>query len=392
MCVINLEPEMTSHVCNVTELAANGNRSNVTMHYEPAPEYAVYFTYIYRVIYAVGLVGNVCALVVWARSGLRSSPVTYFQAICVADSLVLVMHPLETLPDFVHVRGVCQMVHVLFLAVQVFAILLVLGLTVERYIELCHPMAADHFISYKRTVRCILLLACLSLLFSLCEAYIWNVPEGLTRCQLRHTISRRFMWTYAILVLVVLFLCPLMLVVLFNVLVARRIRHRRKNSLAFSVAMVPDKHNMNLSVTFVSLYLAVCEIVYAAVHSSQYFVSERQLSTTGADSLLLSSSSSAVAATGTGTAVYTSGGNNGGGMPLTGRWHSFYINSLPLYIADVLALTSYAVDLTIFTLCSRTFRRNMARLFRRYQRRKSVVRGYRLPAAQALTEHQHRHV
>ena len=84
-----------------------------------------------QVIYAVGIVGNVFALVVWARSGLVSSPVTYFQAICVADSLVLVMHPLETL-HAVHVPGACQLLHVLFLAVQIFAILLVLGLSVER--------------------------------------------------------------------------------------------------------------------------------------------------------------------------------------------------------------------------------------------------------------------
>jgi hypothetical protein len=79
----------------------------------------------------VGLVGNIFALIVWARSGLRSSPVTYFQAICVVDSLVLVMHPLEIFYA-VHVQGLCQLIHVLFLAVQIFAILLVLALSVER--------------------------------------------------------------------------------------------------------------------------------------------------------------------------------------------------------------------------------------------------------------------
>lgn len=87
-------------------------------------------------IYGVGILGNLFALIVWARSGLSSSPVTYFQAICVADSLVLVMHPLETLHS-VHVPGACQLLHVLFLAVQIFAILLVLGLSVERSDSLC---------------------------------------------------------------------------------------------------------------------------------------------------------------------------------------------------------------------------------------------------------------
>ena len=82
----------------------------------------------------MGLLGNVFALTVWARSGLRSTPVTYFQAICVADSLVLLMHALESLHN-VHVPGVCQLVHVLFMAVQCFAIFLVLGLTVQRCVR-----------------------------------------------------------------------------------------------------------------------------------------------------------------------------------------------------------------------------------------------------------------
>lgn len=95
----------------------------------------------------MGLVGNIFAFIVWARSGLRVSPVTYFQAICVADSLVLVMHALETLHS-VHVQGVCQIVHVLFLAVQVFAIFLVLGLSLERFgsfvMTLMHDAGSEH--------------------------------------------------------------------------------------------------------------------------------------------------------------------------------------------------------------------------------------------------------
>lgn len=219
-------------------------------------------------------------------------------------------------------------------------------------------------ITHKRTVRSILLLALLSLFASLVEAFIWHVQPDIGHCGLRHTTSQGFMWTYAILVLAILFLCPLLLVILFNVLVARRMKHKRRNSYAFSDAMVPNKHNMNLSVTFVSLYLAVCEIVYAAVHISQYFVAHR------------------------GDDPTTSGGTNGGAhhdlvsksdMPLTGRWRSYYIDSLTLMIVDVVALTSYAIDVTIFTLCSKTFRRNIRKLFQRYQRRKSLIMGYRQP-------------
>ena len=231
-----------------------------------------------------------------------------------------------------------------------------------RYIELCHPLAAGTLITHKRTVRSILVIAALSVMCSLCEAYIWHVQENARQCQLRYTTSRGFMWTYAILVLVVLFLCPLLLVILFNALVARRIKHKRRNSYAFSVAMVPDKHNMNLSVTFVSLYLAACEIVYAAVHISHYFVSD-----------IDSERRSNVIVAG------PSRPGNKSDMPVTGRWNSYYIDSLTLMIVDVVALTSYAVDLTIFTLCSKTFRRNIRDLFQRYQRRKSLILGYRQP-------------
>ena len=79
----------------------------------------------------VGLFGNIIALMIWTRSRILSSPVTYFQAICVADSLVLVLHPMEKI-HAVHVIGICQFLHILFLAVQVLAILLVLCLSVER--------------------------------------------------------------------------------------------------------------------------------------------------------------------------------------------------------------------------------------------------------------------
>ncbi|KAK7498021.1 hypothetical protein BaRGS_00010609 [Batillaria attramentaria] len=343
--------------CNNSDYGGDTNVTATT--HDDNEDYEVYFSYIYRVIYAVGLAGNTFALIVWARSGLKSSPVTYFQAICVADSLVLIMHPLETFHT-VHVQGACQLVHVLFLAVQIFTILLVLGLSVERYIELCHPLAAEVLISRRRTIRSIILLAALSLLASTCEAYIWNVDPSLGTCILRHTTSQRFMWTYATLVLAVLFLCPLLLVILFNVMVAKRIKRRRRNSYAFSVKMVPDRHNMNLPVMFISLYLAVCEIVYATVHISQYFVPNP-------------------ASAGGSRCAQVIHASNKSDMPLTGRWRSYYVDSLPLLIVDVIALTSYAVDLTIFTLCSKTFRRSIRDLFHRYQRRKSLIMGYREP-------------
>lgn len=237
-----------------------------------------------------------------------------------------------------------------------------------RFIDLCRPLSSEALITYSRTVRTILGLACAALLASMFEAYLWHVEPGeFGQCVLRHTMSQGFMWTYAILVLVVLFLCPLTLVLVFNVLVATRIRKRRRNSYAFSVAMVPDRHKMNVSFMVISLYLAVCEIVYAFVHITQYFVPERHLVATSAN--------------GDGAAVTSAlaFSGNRSTMPLTGRWHSYYIKSGPLLIVDALALTSYAVDLTIFTLCSKTFRRAIRELFQRYKRRKSLIMGYREP-------------
>lgn len=345
--------------CNYNNSSNNNHSAGVSSGNATARSdhhaYDIYFTNYYVVIYIVGLVGNAFALFVWVRSGLRSSPVTYFQAICVADSLVLIMHPLE-MYHTVHVQVACQLVHVLFMAVQIFAIFLVLGLSVERYIELCHPLLAETLINHKRTVRFIIGLAVASLCASSGEAYIWHVEPTLGTCMMRHTTSQRFLWTYATVVLAFLFVFPLLLVIIFNVLVAKRIKHRRRNSYAFSVKMVPDRHKLNLPVMFISLYLAVCEIVYAAVHISQYFVPSHGGRNDKCAQMMHS--------------------GNASDWSLTGRWHSYYEDSLPLLVTDAIALTSYAVDLTIFTLCSKTFRRNIRELFHRYKRRKSLVLRY----------------
>ena len=139
-----------------------------------------------------------------------------------------------------------------------------------------------------------------------------------------------------------------------NILVAYRIKSRRRKNFAFSVAMVPDKHNMNISVAVLSLYLAIFEMLYAIVHISQYFSAnvheslKNNFHLNHDQSCSLSSQFDA---------------------PMTGRWRSYYVNSFPLMIMDAIALTSYAVDLTVFTLCSRTFRKIAKELFLRFKKR-----------------------
>ncbi|XP_076470417.1 P2Y purinoceptor 2-like [Babylonia areolata] len=303
-------------VCNGTDVT-NGTASG-------DPVYIDYFTNIYSVIYAVGFAGNLFSLVVWVKADLRFTPVLYFITFCISDSLVLAMHPLETFHT-VHVPVVCPVVHVLFLAVEVFEIFLVLALSLQRYWELFRPRLA---LSYGRTKRLIPALFVLALLCSSGEAYMWDMDGG--QCRLRRT-TLDIVLAYGAVVLLVLFMVPLVVVLVCNILLHCRIRRARKHSEAYSVHMVPDRHRLNCSVTILTCYLAICEITYAVVHSYHDFAAAEAETN----------------------------------VRLAGRLHNMRVNSLPLLVLEIIALTSYAVDVAIFTFFSKTFRHEVKELYAR---------------------------
>ncbi|XP_067651425.1 neuromedin-U receptor 1-like isoform X2 [Haliotis asinina] len=321
----------------------SGNASasvNVTSY--PQNDVAHVMTvYVYRIIYIIGVIGNTFTAVVWVRSRLKVPPVCYFIALSLVDNLVILTHALET-QHSVNIQGLCQLVHIVFLAVQILAILLVLGMSIERYIEICHPMLGEKILSITRTRRVIVLLALLAFLLSTLEGYTWAMDPESDMCDLRTNLPPGYLWIYGFGVIILFFLTPLLCVITLNVLVILVLSKARRRTSAYGRSMMkPEKASFNTPFLVVSLYLAISELVYALVHLSYYFGPS-------VSSTWLHSS------------------------PLTGRWRSYEIKSIPLLCADAAALSSYALDLTVFTLSSRTFRKTAVGLIP-FRRRKNQV-------------------
>ncbi|XP_071082742.1 neuromedin-U receptor 1-like isoform X2 [Haliotis cracherodii] len=297
--------------------------------------------YVYRIIYVVGVIGNTFTAVVWVRSRLKVSPVCYFIALSLVDNLVILTHALET-QHSVNIQGLCQLVHIVFLAVQILAILLVLGMSIERYIEICHPMLGGKILTITRTKRVIILLAAVSLLLSTLEGYTWAMDPVSDTCDLRTHLPSRYLWIYGFSVIILFFVTPLLCVIILNVLVIAVLSKARRHSSAYGRSMMkPAKASFNTPFLVVSLYLAISELVYALVHLSYYLgPSDRS------------------------TWLHSS--------PLTGRWRSYDIKSIPLLFADAAALSSYALDLTVFTLSSKTFRKEAVGLIPCRKRKNQV--------------------
>ncbi|KAK6185447.1 hypothetical protein SNE40_007678 [Patella caerulea] len=296
-------------------------------------------TYVYKIVYVIGLLGNIFAVIVWSRARVKSSPVKYFIAISVADTLVLLTHALENIHQL-NIQGLCQVVHLLFLAVQCFAILLVLGLSTERYIEICHPLGGDKLLTVCRTRRTIVFMAALSIVCSFMEGYIWHVDEH-NMCAHRANIPSRILWIYGMCVLGILFMLPIFAILIINISVLCKVRRRRRtHSVAYSTSMVPEKLSINAAFLAISLWLAVSELCYAIVHLIQYFVNTHSDFFWNVSNL----------------------------KPRPGQWHTYNSNSVPLLLADLVTLASYSVNFICFVLTSYTFRKEIRHLFRKKRR------------------------
>ena len=282
--------------------------------------------YVYRVIYAIGFLGNVISLLVWIQTKNPAPPICFFIAICITDTLVLITHSIEK--HSIYVNYLCQIVHVFFFAIQIFAILLVVGMSVEQYISICRPMK-EYKVTHRRVWKAIAGLGLLAIMAGSLEGYFWSLDDERRICTLRKGVSSLYSWLYGYAVLVCLFIVPVVVIITLNVLVWYAIKKASHKSLAYGRFMRKAKTRFNKTFHFVSLHLAVGELLYALIHISMY-------------------------------GHYIDGHES---EKLSGRWPSYYITSLPFLIADIISLSSYALDITFFTLSSRTFRKAALHVF-----------------------------
>ena len=201
-------------------------------HYHTNLEFILH-AYVYPIIYAVGIPGNLISFAMWIHPKLRNSSACYFAAIAIYDTIVLLLHLIVT----IHLVGdieildsdiLCEGFNVVYLSSEIMAVLLVLGLTVDRYIIVHFPMKKHNFCTKSRSVKVIVCLTVFALVLGITEGSFWTYDKVAHECITRPTINMRsgshIVEVGNITILIVGILLPVLLVLVLNLVIVNELR------------------------------------------------------------------------------------------------------------------------------------------------------------------------
>ncbi|ESN91497.1 hypothetical protein HELRODRAFT_189703 [Helobdella robusta] len=163
--------------------AYNSNDISHASYDEPTASYINTFilTYIPLIIYIVGVLGNSLSLSVLVRKRMRRvSTYTYLSVLSVVDTLVLTMGLLQLwigersnlgwLRDQSNVA--CKTLNVFSYSMSDLSVWLIIAVTVERFIAVCHPLRAASMCRRRTALKVVSLL--FLLLLTVNAHFIWT--------------------------------------------------------------------------------------------------------------------------------------------------------------------------------------------------------------------------
>ena len=126
-------------------------------------------TYVSPFIYLIGIPGNLLSFALWLQPRMRNSSGCYFATLAISDTLVLLTHMVLTIEvvcqvELINSPFLCEAFNVLYVASECWSVLLILGLTMERYVIICHPMRRHSWCTIAKTLKVILTLAIIAIL------------------------------------------------------------------------------------------------------------------------------------------------------------------------------------------------------------------------------------
>ncbi|ESN91454.1 hypothetical protein HELRODRAFT_189697 [Helobdella robusta] len=163
--------------------AHNSNDISHASYDEPTASYINTFllTYIPLIIYIVGVLGNSLSLSVLVRKRMRRvSTYTYLSVMSVVDTLVLTMGLLQLwigersnlgwLRDQSNVA--CKTLNVFSYSMSDLSVWLIIAVTVERFIAVCHPLRAASMCRRRIALKVMMVLSILA--FTVNGHFIWT--------------------------------------------------------------------------------------------------------------------------------------------------------------------------------------------------------------------------
>ena len=295
-------------------------------------------TYVHPVIYAVGVPGNILSLGIWLQPHMRNSSGIFFAMLAFSDTLVLLLHLIQTLQEVLSTPILCsvitcQLFHALFTATECLSIICLLAMAVGRCLVVIHPIKGNYYFTIARTLKIIIIMTIICLAVGIIESRFWTYQPQSQICVLEITGEAmtpkiRLMEIWNTFVITLLVILPCIIILIINCWVGHYLSHARRIRRRMSTGQ-----NMNdTDLTWISIclsgYMVLSECPETILYLLQPFfqVSNRMYARRNLDKHY---------------ALH----------------HNYAITSV---IVESFSLTNYAVNIFIFSLLGEKFRTSLA--------------------------------
>ena len=321
---------------NTSFMPGNGTESALEQRYNDL--HIVIETYIKPIIYTIGIPGNLLSCIVWLQPRLRNSSACYFASLAFCEMAVLLLHTITSLQFVYHIPILtnqisCDVFNTLFIVTESLCVLIVLGLTVDRYIIVCHPMKRITLCSIKRAMLVILGLVILASLFGLAEGFFWTYDASSESCVLRvHlTSSNKFPLSTIgnIIILLSTIILPTVAICVLTVILLVFISRRNKQRLVLAPSQCRAQRESTMMILLVAIYVVISEIPESIIYLLSPFYPHGNQTIVGHD------------------------------RDLDENWQTHYNFRTINILIETFSLTNYAINLLIYSLIGKQFRTTM---------------------------------
>ncbi|XP_074651544.1 uncharacterized protein LOC141906202 [Tubulanus polymorphus] len=243
-------------------LADNETKGNLTTIVETYTKR--FHRFVYPVIWMIGIGCNSLCLIVWSQRIMQNSTACYFQAIAVTDMTILTLYLLHSLEygyslQTINYPGLCKVYNVLIVGGQYFSVQLVFAMMTDRFLLVWFPLRRFNN-SVKRTRRIIALLSLGSIACATMEIFRWSYNPLDIHCAMEWQIHNGYLSNFAIANLCMLCLCstlPIVAAVIINFMIVYKIRKTAKTRQEFTESRIESTPTLTL--LGVSTYFIVSE-------------------------------------------------------------------------------------------------------------------------------------
>ena len=272
---------MSSHACGLTQLGGRLNSScppaNLTMSDDTSihkPYQRVIELYLISIFCAIGILGNSLSLVVLRRDDQRHRGLVLLQGLSAADTFYLLMSALRyPAKYFISDHGTYLQTQIyifpLLKVAQSVCIWMMVLVTIDRYIHVCHPLRATRIHPRYRKVG-LWLLCIAACLFNSPRFFDSCIMTFQDMCTLRIILQKKvympmfnsklyFDLYNCVAYIVLLYVGPLLILSVLNCRLIKAIRHSMKRQRRFGAHNETSDNNATLVLVIIVITFILCE-------------------------------------------------------------------------------------------------------------------------------------